>query len=47
MVKTSPSNRGDAGSIPASGAEILYTSWPENQNIKDRSNIGTNSIKAF
>ena len=37
MVKTSPSNAGDAGSFPDWGAEIPYASWPKEQNIKHRS----------
>ena len=34
VVKTSPSNAGDAGSIPGRGAKILHARWPKNQNIK-------------
>ena len=37
MVKTLPSNAGDAGSFPEWGAEIPYASWPKEQNIKNRS----------
>ena len=31
VVKTSPSN-----SIPGQGAKIPHTSWPKNQNIKQK-----------
>ena len=34
MVKTAPSNAGDASSIPGQGAEIPHASWSKNQNIK-------------
>ena len=34
VVKTSPSNAGDVGSIPSWGAKIPHASWPKNQNIK-------------
>ena len=34
MVKTSPSNAGDAGSIPGQEAKIPHASGPKNQNIK-------------
>ena len=47
MVKTSPSNAGSVGSIPGQGTKIPRASWPKNQNIKNRSNIVTNSIKTF
>ena len=47
MVKTSPSNAGGEGSIPGQGAKIPHASWPKNQNIKNRSNIVTNSVKTF
>ena len=36
MVKTLPSNVGDAGSIPGQGAEIPHASRPKNQNIKQK-----------
>ena len=36
MVKTSPSNAGGAGSIPGQGTKIPHTSWPKNQNIKQK-----------
>ena len=45
MVKTLPSDRGGAISIPGQGIEIPHASQPK--NIKNRSNIATNSIKAF
>ena len=34
VVKTLPSNAGDAGSIPGWGAKTLYASQPKNQVIK-------------
>lgn len=34
MVKTSLSNIGDVDSIPGWGANIPYTSWSEDENIK-------------
>ena len=47
-VKTSPSNAGGADSILGLGAEIPRAlGWPKDQNIKNRSNIVTNSIKTF
>ena len=45
MVKISPSNVGGAGSIPDRGAKIPHASRPK--NIKNRSNIVTNSIKTL
>ena len=36
MVKTSPSNAGDVGSIPGQGAKIPHASGPKNQNIKQK-----------
>ena len=47
MIKTSPSKAGGAGSIPGQGVNIPHASGPKNQNIKNRSNIVTNSIKTF
>ena len=35
-VKTSPSNAGGAGLIPGQGVKIPHTSWPKNQNIKQK-----------
>ena len=34
-------------SFPGQGTKIPHASWPENQNINNRSNIVTNSIKIF
>ena len=36
MFKTSPSNAGRVGSIPAWGAKIPHASRPKNQNIKQK-----------
>ena len=36
VVKTSPFNAGDTGSIPCQGAKIPYTLWPKNQNVKQK-----------
>ena len=36
MVKTSPSNARDMGSIPGRGAKISHASQPKNQNIKQK-----------
>ena len=36
VVKTSPSNEGDAGLIPDRGAKILHALWPKNQNIQQK-----------
>ena len=36
MVKTLPSNIGDASSIPGWGAKISHASQPEEQNIKQK-----------
>ena len=47
MVKTSSSNGGGVGSIPGWGAKIPHASWPKNQNIKNKSNIVTNSIRLY
>ena len=38
---------GSAGSIPGHAAKIPHASWPKNQNINNRSNTVTNSIKAL
>ena len=46
MVKTSPSNTGDAGSISGWGIKIPHSSWSKNQSI-NRSNIVSDSIKTF
>ena len=45
MVKALPSNAGGVGSIPGQGAKIAHAS--KNQNIKNRSNMVTDSIKDF
>ena len=47
VVETSPSNAGDAGLIPGRGAQIPHASQPKNQNVSNRSNIVTNSIKTL
>ena len=36
VAKILPSNAGGTGSIPGRGAKIPYTSWPKNQNIKQK-----------
>ena len=36
VVKTLPSNSGDAGSTPGRGAKIPLASWPKNQNVKQK-----------
>ena len=36
MVRTSPSNAGDAGSIPSRDTKIPHASWPKKQNIKQQ-----------
>ena len=36
VVKTSPSNAGNTGSIPGWGAKIPHASWPQNQNITQK-----------
>ena len=36
MVKTSPSNARGVGFIPGQGAKIPHSSWPKNQNIKQK-----------
>ena len=47
MVKTLPSRAGGAGSIPGRGTKMPHASQPKNQNLKNRSNIVTNSIKTL
>ena len=42
VIKTLPSNTGDAGSIPG----CPHSSWPKNQSI-NRSNIVSGSIKTL
>ena len=46
VIKTLPSNTGDAGSIPGCGMKIPHSSWPKNQSI-NRSNIVSDSIKTL
>ena len=46
MVQTSPSNMGVVRSIPGQGVKIPGLR-PKHQNINNRSNIVTNSIKTF
>ena len=36
VVKTSTSNAGGAGSIAGQGAKIPESSWPENQNVRQK-----------
>ena len=36
VVKTLPSNIGGLGLMPGWGAKIPHTSWPKNQNIKQK-----------
>ena len=36
VVKTSSSKAGGVGLIPGRGDKILHTSWPKNQNIKQK-----------
>ena len=45
VVKACPSNAASAGSILGQGAKIPHASQSRNQNINNRSNIATNSIK--
>ena len=47
MGKTSLSNAGGEGSIPAQNAKIPHASWPKKQNINNRGNIVTTSIKTL
>ena len=47
LVKTLPANAGDTGLNPGWGAKIRQALWPKNQNIKNRSNIVTNSRKTL
>ena len=39
VVKTSPTNAGDAGLIPAPEAKIPHASWPNNQNTHKKEAI--------
>ena len=45
MVEILFSDAGGEGSIPSQGAKIPHASWPKSQNIKNRSNTLTNSLK--
>ena len=36
VVKTSPSNTGDAGSVPGQRAKVTYSSGHNTQNIKQK-----------
>ena len=45
MVKTLPSNTGEAGLIPTQGAKIPHVLWPKNENINNRRNNVTNLTK--
>ena len=47
VVKAYPSSAASAGSILGQGAKIPHASQSRNQNINNRSNIITNSIKAL
>ena len=47
MVQTSPSDMGVVCSIPGQGVKIPHVLWPKKQNINNRSNIVTNSIKTL
>ena len=42
-----PSSAGGEDSVPGWRAKIPHASWPKNQNMKNRSNIVTNSIKTL
>ena len=47
MVKTLPSNAGDAGLIPGQGAKIPHALRPKNQNIKQKQYCNKFSKKDF
>ena len=47
VVKISLSNAGGAGSFPCGEAKIPHASKAKNQNINNKSNIVTNSIKTL
>ena len=47
VAKTSPSNTGSAGWILGRGTKIPHVSRPKNQNINNRNNIVTDSIKTL
>ena len=39
VIKTSPSNAGNAGSISRQGAEITYALWPKSQKHKTEATL--------
>ena len=39
--------QGGAGSIPGQGTKIPHASWSKYQNINNKSNTVTNSLKTF
>ena len=47
MVETLPFNAGDMGSVSGQEAKIPHVLLPKHQNINNRSNIVTNSIKTL
>ena len=47
MGETSPSKAGGVGLIPGQGAKTPHAPQPKNQNINNRSNNVTNSIKTL
>ena len=47
MIKTSPSNAGDVGSVSDQGVKIPHASEPKHHDINNISNIVTNSIKTL
>ena len=47
MVKTLPYNSVGLGSIPGQGANILHVLQLKKQNINNKNNTATNSIKTF
>ena len=47
MAETSPSDRGAQVQSPVGELGIPYSSWAKNQNINNRSDIVTNSIKTL
>ena len=47
VVKNSPSSAEGASSFAGQGAKTPHASQPKTQNINNRNNIVTNSIKIF
>ena len=47
VVKTLSSSAKGVCLIPGQGVKIPLASWPKNQNMNNRSNIVTNSIKTL